>query len=891
MPLSTSTRAPRTILPLLPLIATVAISLAKLTGCGGGDASQPGLNPENPGPPGGDADGGPGEKGPLTIAPGPSRGSAIAISADDSVVVATNRDVGTVTVFKTAFPDDGAAPTMEKVAELEIGAEPWQVAIAPNSDTAFVVLKKDQKLVKVTGLKSTPRIDASVAVGSEPTAVALTPGGTRAWVANWVDGTLTGIDTSSMQVTSTLDLNAALVATGLVGDVKARPALAHPRSLAITNDGDQDETDESIYVTEYYAQRIEAEAEGGANADVAKGGVVYKVKLADKSISTIRLAPLADMGFKDSNGGTAGCYPNQLQSITIQDKYAYVSSVCASPKGPVGAITTVTPANLSNIKTTTHGVVSVIDLSNDQEVTSATATLHSRFDKMYAERKVEDDGTRRYPAVPADIGFVKGGGVGYVVANAADSVFRVRYDLAAASTITEVGAPNQTFINLNPTGIAADKSGQNPIGIATTNQDAHKRYAFVANDVTRNVSIIDFNTQAVAGPNVEGALVVRSANLPAPNSTEDKIRKGKRFFNTATGRWSLKGQGWNGCQSCHMDGLSDNVTWFFARGPRQSTSLDGSFSKKNPDDQRIFNWTAIVDEISDFEGNTRGISGGVGAIVHTKSSPPNVNDRIDLAALGHANLAGSAEQVVATSNPLALAQPNVLTDWEEIKEYVKTIRPPRKPSNLDGAKIAAGRTIFQSDGTCQGCHGGDKWTISTRFYTPSKEQSDALAAKTWAPPSGFPTALLPASDQRFMRFANGNAAAFDQFQCILRPVGTFAKGDALIGQAIELRQDMTTPAQGNQLNGNGFNPPSLFGVSVGAPYLHGGGAATLESLFSTTFKTHYQAISPNLFAESDPAERAAKVEELVHFLLSIDEETQTIGAPTPGAQGGDFCAK
>ncbi|HVH47617.1 MAG TPA: hypothetical protein VM925_35020 [Labilithrix sp.] len=105
--------------------------------------------------------------------------------------------------------------------------------------------------------------------------------------------------------------------------------------------------------------------------------------------------------------------------------------------------------------------------------------------------------------------------------------------------------------------------------------EVHKRFAFVVNDVTRNVSVIDFNTQAVAGEKPENAIVVRAATLPAENSTEDKVRKGKRFFNTATGRWSLKGQGWNGCQSCHMDGLSDNVTWFFARGPRQSTSLDG----------------------------------------------------------------------------------------------------------------------------------------------------------------------------------------------------------------------------------------------------------------------------------------------------------------------------
>ncbi|HVH47723.1 MAG TPA: hypothetical protein VM925_35550, partial [Labilithrix sp.] len=441
-----------------------------------------------------------------------------------------------------------------------------------------------------------------------------------------------------------------------------------------------------------------------------------------------------------------------------------------------------------------------------------------------------------------------------------------------------------------PAGIPIDKSGQNPIGIAMPNQEAHKRFAFVVNDVSRNISVVDFNTQAVAGDKPENAVVARAANLPVESSTEDKIRKGKRFFNTATGRWSLKGQGWNGCQSCHMDGLSDNVTWFFARGPRQSTSLDGSFSKKDASDQRLFNWTAIVDEIADFEGNTRGISGGVGAIVHTKSAPPNNADRIDPAAVGAAGLSGSIEDVVDRTNPLGLAQKNILADWEEIKAYVQQIRPPRRPSNLDEAKVVAGRQAFVGDGSCQGCHGGDKWTISRKFYDASIATNDALTSTAWAPPAGFPVALLPAADQRFMRFANGDVGAFDQIQCILRPVGTFAKADAVMGQSAELRQNMTTPGQGAETNGNGFNPPSLLGVQVGAPFFHAGGAATLESLFSPTFKEHYQALAPNLLTEADPNDRAAKVEALVHFLLSIDGDATTVGSPTSaGAQGGDFC--
>ena len=47
-------------------------------------------------------------------------------------------------------------------------------------------------------------------------------------------------------------------ATGYLGDVKGRPALAHPRSITITNNRNGDDADETLYVTEYYAQQVEA---------------------------------------------------------------------------------------------------------------------------------------------------------------------------------------------------------------------------------------------------------------------------------------------------------------------------------------------------------------------------------------------------------------------------------------------------------------------------------------------------------------------------------------------------------------------------------------------------------------------------------------------------------
>jgi hypothetical protein len=335
--------------------------------------------------------------------------------------------------------------------------------------------------------------------------------------------------------------------------------------------------------------------------------------------------------------------------------------------------------------------------------------------------------------------------------------------------------------------------------------------------------------------------------------------------------------------------MSDNVSWHFARGTRQSVSLDGSFSSRDPANQRIFNWTAIFDEVSDFEANTRGISGGVGAIVSTKKSPPSVSDRIDNAALGHAGLNGSSDQVADPTNPAGIPAACVLPDWQEITEWVQTIRSPRAPANLAEADVEAGKQLFASAG-CGGCHGGDKWTISTRFYTPSKDVMAALATKTWKPPYAFPEALLPTArvTDRVMR-GQATSGAFDQIQCILRPVGTFDVADAEAGIS-ELRQDMKTPSQGNEALGRGFNPPSLLGLSLGAPYLHAGNALTLESLFSDTFKPHHTALNAAFLSEAEPT-RQAHVARLVAYLLSIDESTEPVTIPAPGAGGGDFCAQ
>jgi mono/diheme cytochrome c family protein len=621
------------------------------------------------------------------------------------------------------------------------------------------------------------------------------------------------------------------------------------------------------------------------------------------------------MGFRDDKNGRAGCYPNQVQSIALNNGYGYVLSVCASPKGPLGVKLTTTqctdvadctglvePAciapfggapnnvcvDVASVKTTTAPLLSIFDTRTGAELDSGAVSLNARFDAVFKSSQTEA-AKQRFPLFASDLAFVSGATVGYVTANGGDAVFRFQTD-PMSGAIQSVGATTNAFIDLTPAGIAPEKAGKNPIGMSIGHM--HKKVALVANDVSRNVSALDFNAQAVTGGAAQ-AQVVATASLPIAGSDADHVLRGKRFFNTGTARWSLRGQGWGACQSCHADGLSDNVTWYFARGPRQSTSLDGSFASTHPDDQRIFNWTAINDEVADFELNTRGVSGGVGAIVSVLSTPPSTADRIDFQGLGHAALGGAAQKAADPQNPLQLGQAPKLGDWGDIERYMQSIRSPRAPTNLDKAQVEAGRELFTEQAKCQGCHGGEKWTVSRRFYTPSTTTNAALNTAPLTISSDFPISLLPArvAANQTLRFAGGNAAALDAILCVLRSVGTFNVAEADVGIA-EVRADMTTRAQGDGNpagEGRGYNVPSLLGASAGAPYLHAGNARTLEALFSDRFALHHQAVSANFLTETDTKARDQLIGQLVQYLLSIDEQTAYPGVPGTGAAGGSLC--
>ena len=81
----------------------------------------------------------------------------------------------------------------------------------------------------------------------------------------------------------------------------------NPTAIAITNDGDEDDADETVFVTQIFAELdpdfIDPTFNGNGEArDLGKRGVVHAFPAgnANPPITKITLAPLADSGFSAS---------------------------------------------------------------------------------------------------------------------------------------------------------------------------------------------------------------------------------------------------------------------------------------------------------------------------------------------------------------------------------------------------------------------------------------------------------------------------------------------------------------------------------------------------------------------------------------------------------------
>ena len=790
----------------------------------------------------------------------PSKSSTVAITGNDRFVAMVNPETDSISVFDTN--------TDTKIASVKTGSEPSSIVIAPDDETAYVANRAAGTVVKVTKLTTAPAVSATVDVGSEPTGLALSPTGARLFVAEFAEGRVSVIDTATMKVTATI----------------AEPD--HPKALAVTNNGDASDSDELLVVPEFFG-----EPTGVEGSDTSRTGRIRLYKLSDLTpAASVALAPISS-GFAptDATGAVIGpvtqTAPNQLASAIVVGGKLYVTTVSASPAPPFKFNVNVQP------------VVEVVDLQSHQQDTGTLGTMNlAKLVKDQVPDPAITPGAapRNFLANLIDIGFV-GTDVAYALSQGGDAIQRVVLDPSGP----KLGSTNNKQIDIGIVPAGSTAACQTPTGLVVAHTAAR---AYVNCWVTRSLGVVDLASQAL----------VKTVASEAIAAGETDIQAGKRFYFTARGRWSK--ESWSSCGSCHPDGLTDNITWIFPTGPRQTVSMDGTFSHapNRAQSQRVLNWTAQFEEIHDFERNTRAVSGGLGAITEGNCNQPDEKQR--LLALDGFRPGKSAANLTdvqpAAAKETQDAPGGCNKDWDQIEAFVKTIRPPRGLRTLDAASVMRGAALFGKAGSpgadanaagCVECHGGIGWTASRRFYVPTAARIEQLATAgtgDFHAPAAFPSiatagalawnfhtlqiALQPASSL-FDADEATTAIGFNQLACVLRNTGTFGvPGDDVATKALEVKNPGNARAQGRL----GYNIPALYGLSLGAPYLHHGGARTLAELFDDPkWRQHAEAGSAVWLHQGTADDIAARKRDVINFLLSIDANTTVQDLPA----GFDAC--
>lgn len=594
------------------------------------------------------------------LSPFPISSSPIVLNNGDRFVWSVNPDNNTVSVI------DVSSDAAQKVQEIPVGREPQSVALNADNSKAYVANAVDGTVSVIQTSNFT--VIKTINVGAEPWALAFTPNGSKLYVANSSSNSVSVINPANDTVVKTIE-NVGVC----------------PRAIAITNNGDFSDDDEKVYVTNFLAQyRI---GQVRPMDDAGKVGLVYVIRVdRDAVFTTIELQPLADTGFKSDGDAlnkiaptgsatvTTGAFPNILSGLSIVGDRLYVPATGSSPNGPV------------KFNVAIQSLVSVVDIDQDRD-TGNTVNLNRGIQFLPEREDAQGRPLKRFVSNPYVIAFRHNSNSGYVVASAADMIFKVDLDGTGKPTINAPTGAGQ------PDNVVRLAVGGNPRAMVINTNDTR---GYVWNYVSRDVTIVDLTQDRVVN-------TVKSANQPTDLS-DQIVQRGKELFNTGVGPVAfnpdvnakegvMADHAWFACSSCHPNGLTDGVVWGFGSGARFTIPLNGSIDKNDPTRHRALNWSGIFDEIADFESNTRGTEGGRGLINLANGQPdPNVKN-FDPPSAGRSG------------------------DRDSITAWVQTVRSPISPISDNDPQAKKGRKVFQQAGCIQ-CHGTTLWTSSTVAFQP-----------------------------------------------------------------------------------------------------------------------------------------------------------------------------
>lgn len=337
----------------------------------------------------------------------PSTSSAIALAPDERMVWVVNPDADSVIRFDTR--------TLQTGAPISVGTEPWAVAITP-SGMIVVMNRKGGNL----SLIDEEMLIGEIPVGPELGGMALSPSGRMVYVT-----------VSSADEVAVVNLQSRQV-------IERLPVGRLPWSVAVTNDGDVDDGDETIIVTHRQARL----REGGREAtNDGKEGWVTLLRRGEPA-TEISITPYS-FGF-----------PNTLEGIAVVGDTAWITHMLNSPAEP------------NTISSLMSGGISTISISATQECFTC------RIDTNDSDFSTPVNFPRAI-AVTAD------GQKAYVVLAGSDVVMGI--NLSDPETPKLIGF---WAVGNNPRGIVLDQEGTR---------------AYVMNYLSRDVSVLDL-TNTVSRP-------------------------------------------------------------------------------------------------------------------------------------------------------------------------------------------------------------------------------------------------------------------------------------------------------------------------------------------------------------------------------------------------------
>ncbi|HZY42536.1 MAG TPA: beta-propeller fold lactonase family protein, partial [Anaerolineae bacterium] len=793
---------------------------------------------------------------PAAVYSEPTTSSPIALSADKNFVWSVNPDDDSVSVIRT--------DTDVEVQRFRVGQEPQSIALDPNNHYVYVANAADNSVSVISLTTYIPPgilngfVERTFRTGAEPWNIVISPNGNRVYVANSGQDTLSVIraDVSPPTLIGNIDLRSTACN---VGDANRH---FQPRGLAVTLDNSK------LYVTRFLSF---VKLSGTQGTNIGKEGVVCRLDIntaattiggSATGFTPIQLSP------QDSGFNSEQAYPNQMQSIVIRGDKAYLPNIASAPGIPL------------RFNGDTHAFVNSIN-----GAASALQSDGGALNLHLGARVPEAGKTKLFFANVWAMAFTNqaGNGDAYVVSSGSDLLVKLNVDVNDIITFTG-GVSTTRYIDLNdpnnPT-TSARNAGKNPLGIVICTGSPCSNKAYVMNYVSRNVSVVNLGTGAVSA-------VVNLTNLPVPNTIDEQQQVGKEIFFATRGNFDrpggtvvpttnrLSSDGWQSCSSCHFAGLTDGNIWAFGAGPRKAVPLNGTFSPHNADDQRVLNYSAIFDEVEDFELNIRNVSGPGALAVPLNGTTNDPNHGLLISDTAGINFAPTVINPFAKPNANRPQHTVTLagsaTSWPALtalKEWVRFgIRTPNGAlttseliagngaagGGLNPTDVSIGRVRFFQQG-CQVCHGGTKWTVSSKDFA--------------SPPTDFTTENPPITTTVNTQYIPRFLSNINSFNLNVTGAGNPITGTASIG-AIE-KAATNQDALGKDYNadgkGDGYNIPSLLGIWQLPPYYHNGACETLNCVLANA--QHRTANFTVVDRLSSPLDQA----RVVAFLQSLDAQT------------------